>query len=156
MRYLHNLTLTVFCRPDEEDEALLRDKLRAFFPFDLEKEKIKINVQRASGYDNRPIHVMSVTLAREAHLAQFLKAMVAGLKPEQKQTLIKEAESRLDADLFFYIRFDKEQWNAHNELWIVDHGNCYHCKLLIAAYPKKRAVALGIIKTIFAVALPMP
>lgn len=156
MRYAHNITLTVFCKLDEEDETEIRGKLLAFFPFDLEKEKIKVNTQRATGYDNKTIHIMSVTLTREAHLAQFLKALIEGLKPEQKQALIKEAESRLDADLFFYIRFDKERWNRHNELWIVDHGNCYHCKLLIAAYPKKREVALKIIKTIFEVALPIP
>ncbi|MBI4149975.1 hypothetical protein HY488_01075 [Candidatus Woesearchaeota archaeon] len=149
MRQFHSLTLTVFCKPDEEDEALVKQKLKAFFPFDLEKEKVPIAVQRAAGLDNKQIHVLNVTLTKEAHLTQFFNTLLQRLNEEQKKALVREAESRLDVELCFYIRFDKERWNDHEELWIVDHGNCYHCKIHVAAYPKKREVALKIILELF-------
>jgi len=149
MRRFHTLTLSVFCRPKDEDEALAKEKLAAFFPFDLKQEKVLLEVQHATGFNNSPISILSVTITKEAHLTKFFDALLARLNEEQKRAILQETGSRLDAELCFYLRFDKRQWNEHGELWIVDHGNCYHCKATVAAFPKKREPALNVIKGVF-------
>jgi RNA binding exosome subunit len=37
----------------------------------------------------------------------------------------------------------------NNELWITDCGECFHIRISIAAFPKKKEVALEVIKKIF-------
>lgn len=149
MRQFHTLTLSVFCRPKDESEALVKEKLATFFPFDLKQEKVQLEVQHATGFNNTPITILSVTITKETHLAKFFDALLARLNEEQKRAILQEAGSRLDAELCFYLRFDKRQWNERQELWIVDYGDCYHCRATIAAFPKKREMALSVIKDVF-------
>ncbi len=149
MRLFHTVTVSVFCRPKDEDEALTKEKLVALFPFDLKQEKVPLDVQHATGFNNSPISILSVTIAKETHLTRFFDALLAHLNEEQKRAILQEAGSRLDAELCFYLRFDKRQWNEHQELWIVDHGDCYHCRASIAAFPKKREVAMQVVKELF-------
>ncbi len=149
MRRFHTATMSVFCRPKEESEAFAKEKLAAFFPFDLKQEKISPEVQHAKGFNNNPIDILSVTIAKETHLTRFFDALLSRLNEEQKRTILQEAGSRLDAELCFYLRFDKRQWNEHQELWIVDYGDCYHCRFSIAAFPKRREVAMQVMKELF-------
>lgn len=144
MKRFHSIILTVFAKHDE-DEIAIADRLKALIPFDLTQEKLAVKRERATSAENFPIHILSITLEREKHCEEFAAWLGKTLTPAQKQLLIDQAPTRLDQGLNFFIRFDKQHW-MDGELQITDSGNCFHCKMSLAAYPAKWERGLAIIK----------
>ena len=148
MRWIHKATITAFGKP-EEDVKAVKEGLIALVPFDLEEAKVSLDVQKAEGLEDRIIKIYTIALAKEAHTNDFLQFLLDTLTEEQKETLISQAESRLDTEFDFFIRFDKEQWIAKKELTLTDSGNCFHIKLSLATFPKKKENALKLINKLF-------
>ncbi len=146
--YLHTACLRVFAKEDEDFDKI-RKRFLEFFPFDLDEEKIGLKEQNAIGFKEKKIKILEATLSKKRHLKKFLEHMLNRLTKEQKELLIRQKESRLDEDLEFFIRFDKEKMLENGEYFITDSGNCFHLKLSIAAFPAKREIALAIIDKIF-------
>ena len=147
MKRVHNIRATVFSK-EEENSQQIKQKLVELFPFDLEKEKIKVNETTATGFQEKRIKIFEVELSKEKTINLFLKKMLEKLSPIQKRTLAGQKESRLDNELYFFIRLDKER--MFNDEWgLTDGGNCYHIRLKIAAYPSNREKALQAIDELF-------
>lgn len=144
----HNICITVFCKP-EEDIGLITEKLLFLVPFDIKKEKIKLKKRTAVGFNNRKIIILEIYLKKESHTNLFLTDLVKKLTDEQKLLIKKQAESRLDDEFNLFLRLDKSRLINENKLWLTDKGDCYHIKIKIAAFPKKKEVALNIIDKIF-------
>jgi hypothetical protein len=149
MKCLNNVALSVFCKPNEEDARAVRQALIELVPLDLEEEKLAVREEKATGFNEKPISIFTLTLAKESHTSAFLKQMLNRLTKEQKDLLSKQKESRLDKELFFFIRFDKKKWLADRELAITDSGDCFHVKMHLAAYPARRPDALVLVEKIF-------
>ena len=60
-----------------------------------------------------------------------------------------QKESRLDDNLDFFLRFGKDEYIRNDKLMLTDSGNCFHIKISIDAFPKKREIALKIADKIF-------
>ena len=148
MKYVHLIKLTVFSK-EEDDENIVVKKLLSLIPFSIEEEKIKLEKRTAEGFGDKPIKIFGVTLTKDSHTSEFLKNLREKLAGEQKELILRQAESRLDEDLNFFLRFDKEKLINEDKLWITDSGNCFHIKISIAAFPKRRENGLGIVKMIF-------
>jgi len=148
MKNFTSVTLSVFAKP-EDDAVRLKDGLLALIPLNLEEEKIPLEDQKALGFNERTIHIFTVTLGKDRHVNAFIDFLMGKMNSQQKRQLLDQAESRLDADLVFFIRFDKELWLQERVLQLTDSGACYHLKLNVAAFPRKRDVALGIVTKVF-------
>ena len=146
MKLANTVSLRAFCKP-EEDKSLVVEKLKLLLPFDLEKEKIAINAQKAEGFEERTIRIITATLTKDRHIKAFLENLNQKLGSE-KQTLIEQLQSRVDDDLNFYIRLDKEMM-LKDKFILTDSGSCYHIKINLAAFPKKREKAGEIVRKIF-------
>jgi RNA-binding protein len=145
MKFAHSIMVTVFA---QEDYEATRKTLLTLFPFNLEEEKIPINVQNSVGFEEKIIRVLTVKILKERHTDAFLKNLLAHLTTETKQLILRQAESRLDEELDFFLRFDKDRLMA-GEYWVTEGGNCYHLKMAVAAFPHKREVALEVVRTLF-------
>lgn len=148
MKYAHLVKLTVFSRENENAELIL-DSLQKFFPFSLENSKVSIKKTTATGFNQREIKIFEVSLSKSSLINDFLENLVENLTEIQKGILLKQAESRLDNNLDFFIRFDKDSWMQEKKLLLTDSGDCFHMKISMAAFPKKREVALKIISDLF-------
>ncbi len=148
MRFIHRATLTTLAKPEEDVEAI-RKGIIALVPFDMEKAKVQLQVQNAEGFDHRTIKIFTIILTKEAHTNDFLDFFLIKLTDEQKRLLISQTESRLDDNLDFFIRIDKDRWIAEREIWLTDTGYCFHIKLSLAAYPKNRQTAHTVVEKIF-------
>ena len=95
------------------------------------------------------IILYDLSLTKDSHTSEFLKNLKEKLAGEQKELILRQAESRLDEDLNFFLRFDKEKLINEDKLWITDSGNCFHIKISIAAFPKRRENGLEIVKMMF-------
>ena len=145
MRWVHTITLEVFAKEDE-DIAKIENSLRAFIPFDMEKEKITIDVEKAVSVQEKIIKILTIVLKKESHTNTFLRFLLDKLTDAQKKLLKEQAESRLDPHLHFFVRFDKSSWMANKTLKIIEGGDCFHLKLALASYPKKKETALPLIE----------
>lgn len=146
--YLHSSCLRVFVK-EEENLEKIRRKFLAFFPFDLEQEKIELKERTARGFKEKKIKITDVCLSKKRHTNKFLEHLLSRLTDEQKELLKRQKESRLDEGLCFFIRFDKDKLLGEDEYFITDSGNCFHLRLSIAAFPAKREIALSLIDEIF-------
>lgn len=146
MKLAHSIQLRVFVNP-EEDESLIRTALIKLLSIDPEKEKVKIERINAAGFNEKKIIIFETILLKDKHINRFLENLNIHLNSEQKKLLIQQ-ENRLDEELNFFIRLDKEKL-LNNQYWIVDHGNCFHIRINIAAFPRTKGAALTVTSNIF-------
>lgn len=150
MKFLNNVTLSVFAKPGEgEDLAAVKKALIEFCPLNLETEKITVKEEIAKGFNEQPIRIITITLTKQSHTNAFLKWLLEKLTHEQKALLLSQKESRLDQEFNFFIRFDKDKWLSERELFITDSGRCFHLKMNLAVYPARRPDALLLVEKIF-------
>ena len=141
MKNFHSVTATVFAK-EKENKSKIEEGLKEFFPLNLDKEKIKINIQKSAGFEDKKIEIISIKIEKQKHIKIFLDNLFEKLTEAQIRQIIDEIETRIDEEGFFYLRFDKNSWIKDKTLFITDEGNCYHLKFKIAAYPcnKERAI----------------
>jgi RNA binding exosome subunit len=146
MKLANSIKMTVFAKPEENEEKI-REKLINFFSFSLEEEKIPIKRSKATSFNQRQIAIYEVELFKERHTNAFLKLLNSKLDAQQRCMLLSQ-ENRLDDNLDFFIRFSKDHL-LNNEFMLTDSGDCYHIRISIAAFPRKREAALDVVKKIF-------
>ena len=152
MKIAHQIKIKVFSYEKiNEDNKLILDKFLELFPFDLKDEKIELKKTWAEGFHEKKIIVFETILNKEKHIKRFLENLNQKLGNEEKNRIISQLDSRLDDNLDFFLRFDKEEYLKNNNLTITPSGNCFHVSMSIAAFPKKRDSALRIVKGIFGV-----
>lgn len=151
MKYCHTITLTVFIKPEESnDYPNIFDKTKSAIKeiFDWEKEKTILNETIAEGFEDRKIHIYELKINKEKDTTLFIKNLLSKLSTEQKEFLKADKESRLDENDDFFIRLDKNEL-LEGKYKITNSGNCFHIKMNIASFPKKRENALKVIDEIF-------
>ena len=148
MKIAHSIKITVFVK-EGEDESKVKGKLLSLIPFDLEKERIELKESTATGFDDKKIKIFEVFLEKDKHIEMFLNKLVEDLSDSTKEFILRGAEKRLDKDCNFFLRFSKEKLIEENDLWLTNQGNCFHIKVNIAAFPKKKEIALEIIRNLF-------
>ncbi|MBI2655747.1 hypothetical protein HYX06_04990 [Candidatus Woesearchaeota archaeon] len=148
MKYAYQISLSVFSYEHEDINSVLESFL-GFFPFNLEENKVILKNTRASGFSDKKIEIFEAALAKDSLIKQFINNLLNNLSEVQKGQLIQQAGSRLDAELNFFIRFDKDSWIKDRKLFLTDSGKCFHLKISVAAFPRKREAALKIINDLF-------
>ncbi len=145
MRIAHNIRIRVFCK-EWDDAEQVKKALIDIIPFDLEEEKLEIKTEKAELFEGRQMQIFSVFLKKDRHTNAFLKSLKKGLSDDQKNILIRQLDSRLDDQLHFFIRLDKNKL-LNNEYCICDSGNCFHIDICVAAYPHKKEAARKLLLT---------
>src|SRR3989338_8351727 len=148
MKYAHSIRLNVFSYENENIQNILGAFLK-FFPFSLEENKIELKKTEAKGDSESSITIFEVVLTKTNLINQFLDFILGSLDKKQKELILEQIESRLDENLDFFIRFDKKEWISSNKLKLTDSGKCFHLKINVAAFPRKREIGLKIINELF-------
>lgn len=148
MKQAHLIKLSVFINEAENFQEI-KDKFLGFLPFNLDEEKIKLNEKRALGFWEKEITILEVTLTKRKHIKDFLENLLEKIEEKEKNIILEQAESRLDENLNFFLRFKKDEFIKNNKLVLTDSGKCFHIKMSIAAFPKKREIGIKIVKEIF-------
>jgi len=146
MKLAHNIKISVFVKP-EDDENAVKKHLLSLFPFDLAEEKIDLKKSSATGFGQRQIIIFEAELGKDRHINAFLKSLNEKFNEQQKSVLLGQ-DNRLDDECNFFFRLDKQKLLS-NEYWITDRGDCYHIRISVAAFPKKKERAREVVKKIF-------
>jgi len=150
MKIANSIKISVFIK-EEDNENKIKESLLKLLPFDLEKEKIELQQNTATGFNENKIKIFEILLTKDKHINIFLENLINKLSKETKILILKQSESRTDEECGFFLRFSKDKLVKENELWLADQGNCFHIKVSIAAFPKKKEKALEIIRNLFKV-----
>ncbi|MBS3131773.1 hypothetical protein J4212_05045 [Candidatus Woesearchaeota archaeon] len=148
MKQAHSITLKVFVK-EGEDYGKIKEAFLSFLPFELEKEKIKINEISAKGFEEKKIIILESILTKERHTNKFLESLLEKLESGEKQRILLLKEPRLDENADFFLRFEKNELLENRKLALTDSGNCFHIKISIAAFPKSGENALKAVQGIF-------
>jgi RNA binding exosome subunit len=149
MKKLNTVTIRVFSYESEDEDAVKKGLLN-FIPLDIEKEKIDIERTVAKGDEGEEdIAILQLMLVKEKHTNTFLKFIGENLSQKDKETILRQAETRLDEELNFFIRLNKEKIVKEQKYELTTDGECYHIRMNIAAFPHKREKALETIREIF-------
>lgn len=140
----HSIVIEVFVLPGEEI-GQIRSKLIDLFPFDLEEEEITLHQKSAIGFNEQIIKTLRVNLKKQRHIKAFLSYLIDQLSEDTKNQILYQAEKRLDNELYFYLRFDKQKLLRENQFLLINEGDCFYIKFKVAAFPKKKDKALAII-----------
>jgi len=146
MKLANIIKVSVFVKP-EESEAPIKEAFLGLFPFSLEEEKIMFKKTRATSFNQREIIIYEAELIKDRHINAFIDFLKSKLDDQQKKILISQ-ENRLDDNLDFFIRLDKQSL-LNNQFNITDSGECFHLRISIAAFPRKKETALEVVKKIF-------
>lgn len=149
MKYFNKIIISIFVKIDEgENLELIKQKLLDLFPFNLVEEKLTLKEETNKGFNERRIKILTVELLKESHTNKLFESLLRKITRDDKSTILRQKELRLDQELYFYLRFDKQKWIQKSELELTDSGDCFHIKLALAAFPRKREVALDLINNI--------
>jgi len=152
MKLAHQIKAKVFSYEKvNEDEKLILDKFLQLFPFDLKEQKIDLKKTQAFGFNEKKIAIFDVILTKEKHTKQFIENLIKNIDEEQRKLIASQLGSRLDDNLDFFLRFDKDEYLRNDKLKLTDSGNCVHIMISVAAFPKKREIGLDIVKEIFSI-----
>jgi RNA binding exosome subunit len=142
MKLAHTISISVFVRADDDEEKL-KEALLSLVPLDLEKEKLTLSRTVAQGFENR-IVILELALEKERHTNKVIDALIRRLSSDQKKLILIQ-ENRLDEDCCFYLRFNKKAL-LDNKLELTDSGDCFHVKMTIAAFPKRKESARKVVE----------
>ena len=148
MKQAHLIQIKVFSY-EKDNESLILDKFLKFFPFELKDEKIELKKDIAEGFQGKKITIYEVTLNKNKHIKIFIENLAKIIDDDQKKLILLQKDTRLDDNLDFFLRFYKDEYLKNDKLIVTDSGNCFHIKISVAAFPKKREIALEIIEEIF-------
>lgn len=145
MKHINSITISVFIKEDNAED--IKNTFLSLIPFSLEEEKIQLKESTSTGLTNNTITVLEVKLEKTRHTKAFITNLKQNLGQEQIN-LLREQENRLDENCNFFLRLDKQDL-LHSKYTLTDEGNCFHIKMSMAAFPKKRENALKVVKEIF-------
>ena len=149
MKLANNITLRVFCNPEDDCEKVKRslETLSTFTEEEQKKEKIQTEEIKAKGLEENIIKILTTTLEKDRHCNQFLKDLKEQLSETDRKLLVEQT-NRLDDNLNFFIRLDKKSL-LENRYELTDSGDCFHIKINIAAFPRNKYEAHKVVKEIF-------
>ena len=149
MKLANNIEIRVFC-PPEEDCLQIKQAFLDLIGMNeekIEEEKISHKEQTAKGFQERKIKIFECTLEKDRHCNVFLKRISENLTEEDKDLILNQ-KNRLDANLNFFLRLEKEEL-IEGKYRITDSGECFHIKINVAAFPRKKEAAWTVLKEIF-------
>lgn len=147
MKLIHHITINLFVRIDEDKEALV-EKLAGFMPEKFEEERIMIEEQDARIDDGVDMTLYTVKLSKTRHCKETIETIKEMLGKEQCKRIAQDS-TRVDDGGNLYLRIDKRNLVEKNKAVLVDHGNCLHFKITVAAYPKTKENACKVVKELF-------
>ena len=149
MKSVHNISIRVFCLPDENIEEVERGLLTllGYIKNELVEEKISFNIQNAKGFNDKTIKIITVELNKDRNCNHVIANIRKNLSIQDKE-LLQYQQNRLDERFNLFIRFDKNAL-ANGQFMLTDSGDCYHLRFSISAFPKSRESALKIVKEMF-------
>ncbi len=147
MKQAHHITLSVFIHEGENEEKTVK-AIHKFLPDNFEDEKIHIKKEEAKIIEGQDMTLFSVQLSKQKHIKQVIEKLKDLLGKKQYET-ISSQENRVDEEGNMFLRIDKKKFEDERKAILTDKGNCFHFKIVLAAFPKNQENAISVMKELF-------
>ena len=147
MKLIHHITISVFVK-DFEDKQQTAEALTSLLPKNFEEEKVLIQEEEAKIDKESNMKIYTVKLERQKHIKESFQILKDLLGREQCEKILAE-ESRIDEQGNLFIRIKRNDFEKEGVARLTDKGDCFHFKIVLAAYPKKKEKALEVVKRLF-------
>jgi RNA binding exosome subunit len=149
MKLIHSIKIDLFSKSDDPKE--INDAFDFILPFDPVKEKVDITA-KYYGKDEEtdsgdPLTVYTVNIDKQSQITRTIEYLRRMLSPIQKRDIIDTTKKFMDEDCCMFIRLDKQSL-LKKQFELVEHGDCFHIRINIAAYPKSVSKAKEIAEQI--------
>ncbi|MAF34486.1 hypothetical protein CMO91_01445 [Candidatus Woesearchaeota archaeon] len=144
MKKAHSVVVSVFVK--DEPVLPVKKALSSLFPFPITK---LLEQKKVTGLEKNEITVLAVKLTKDSHTNAFLRHLTENLSEEDRAMVLRQKQSRLDEELAFYLRLGKSQL-LKGKYKIVEGGDCFHIRILLACYPKSRVAGIKLVDEILA------
>lgn len=118
-----------------EDEKIINEIFNFLFSCLNKKEKYIISSIDTVGYYGNPIKVNQYKLSNRKDCNIFINFLSKNITKKDKKILISDIKNRLDENLNFYIRFNKQEL-VNKILKLENINDSILIKLKIITYPK--------------------
>ena len=135
-KLIHSIQVNVF---ETQEDAIqkIKDTYQKLLPLDFKKEHIDIDHEQLQGFNQKIIHSLTLKTTKNKHNIILLQTFFKHLAPRIIKKIIDEIESRVNNEGHLYIRLDKPSLLS-DSYKIIDHGDCFHIKIKLAAFPAKK------------------
>ncbi|MDI9395707.1 MAG: RNA-binding protein [Euryarchaeota archaeon] len=132
-----------------EDSSRVRKALDFFLSGAGVKDWDKlIDEIQAEGHHGNPITILSVQLKKKAECLNFALFVRGNFSEEDVDMLREEMPERLDDDMVFHLRFDKQAAYLQ-QVKLTNSSDAIIAKVKIETYPKNREKAGAIVEELF-------
>jgi len=135
-KLIHSVQINVF-ETQEDAIQLIKDTYRKMLPIDHRKETINIDHERLQGFNQKTIHSLTLKTTKNRYNLILLHSIFKNLDSQVIQKIIDQMESRVNHEGHLYIRLDKASLLS-DSYKLIDHGNCFHIKIKLAAFPANK------------------
>jgi len=149
MKRANNISVRVFVYP-EEDYSKIKETFFQLIGMNEEKlteEKIEFSDKKAKGFGEKIIRIISIYFEKDRHCNAFLKRLKEMIPEEEVDFMINQ-KNRIDEHLNYFIRLDKKSL-LEEKVELTDSGDCFHIKINVAAFPRKKEIGYKLITEIF-------
>lgn len=150
-RPLRQVSLRAFVHATEDPQRV-REALAFVAGYDLGESKQaqvfekELEESTSQGHFRNPISILELPLRRSAQVRAFWRRVLE--TPEVRGRLASDVERRLDEELSFWFRLDKQE-AARGRLSVADGQDVVLVRTKVATYPKDRDAALGFLQRLF-------
>lgn len=139
-----NIHISVFAKTEKDVKAATAGLEEFLTPEVASKEGI-IESSKTDGFSEE-ITILKTVLNKKRDIRKVMEFLMDNLGEKEKKILSSQASSRLDEENTFFFRLDRESWINSKEMKLVAKGDCFHWKLSIITYPRKREAAIKAIQ----------
>lgn len=142
----HNVRIEVFAYDEERED--IKNSLLSLCPEtvldDIYEGKLRIeeHVMKGKREEEKDITIYRLHLEKRKDSTAFVKQLFGKLNDENIENKLFK---RIDENCKCYIRLDKESL-LKGEYKLIYGGDCFHIKIALAAFPKKRKKAQELLK----------
>lgn len=111
------------------------------------KDALRVRNNESKIVDGLDLISIQFELNKQTHIKSLIQNLKEKLGKKQCE-LIASQENRVDDECNLFIRLDKKSLNE-KKFVLTDSGDCYHIKIKLAAYPKKKETGIIIAKELF-------
>jgi hypothetical protein len=162
-RTFHHVTATVFCKPHDNNIAVLAG-LDAISPVPMAEllaldkkhdperprtvhhaqKDITLTIQQVSS-DDGTVSIYTVFFRKISWVNAFSRKLFAAMTKEERQEFSEHPAELLDSEGKLSLRLDKELL-MQGKLSLTDDGNCYQIKASVAAFPKSEEQVMHMLR----------
>ena len=156
MKYTHATYITTFVKEAYgfEKEFLAECSIKELVTFikqiPLSEEKdFQITSTTIEKTEEFPSDLITITIKINKKTDKVLEYIFKKLSEKDKIFLKETTKTRIDEDCNFYIRLKKEEFLDKQECLLTDSGDCIHIRIKVAAYPKRKDIAIKKIEELY-------